>query len=205
MALRSSLFEAPAAAVTKIAGGPSDALTRWRRTSFDGANFDERAIRSGAATTDGKPANEGAPSPTWLAVMAIRLFPMTDGPRTAATAGWQRVRLYPAYTRRSLVWPAWQPPLAAAAIRTLLTHPALQLSESSGQVTYSRRSSDQLRGLGVTAVFGASRGTRSQGDGPARAGAPHLVRLTSSCSCVARGPAELPQLRTVRCRSLACR
>jgi hypothetical protein len=167
MSLRVSLFEKTMEAVRRVEG-PGDALTGWRRTGpklkYDGANFDERAKRDAGVTTWGDPANQGAPSPTWLATMGIRFFPVTDDGSTIATAGWQRVRLYPGYTRRSLIWPIWEPLLDAPAIRTLLTHSALEVIDNRGDVKIVR--SRGLEALGITSVFGSSRRTLSQGDGP---------------------------------------
>lgn len=171
MAMRTSIFEKTMEAVDKV-GGPGDALTGWRRTSYDGANFDERAKRDAGVTTYGKPANQGAPSPTWLAAIGMRFFPMTDDGRSIATVGWQGIRLYPPpYTTRSLIWPLWEPMLNPAAVRTLLAHPALLLSSSGEHVAPARPG--VLAALGVTHVFGASRRTLSKGDGPL--GPPRLI------------------------------
>jgi hypothetical protein len=164
MTMRTSIFEKTMAAVEAI-DGPGDALTGWRRVSYDGANFDERAKRDAGVTTSGEPDNRGAPSPTWLAAMGMRFFPMTDDGRGTATVGWQRVRLYPGYTTRSLIWPIWQPPLDPVAVRTLLAHPALRLEVSSGTDPAPARPRD-LAALGVTHLFGSSRRTLQQGDGP---------------------------------------
>ena len=165
MSLRGSLFDATVKAV-EAAGGPADALTRWRRVAFDGANFDDRAKRDAAVTTTGEASNRAAPSATWLAVMAIRMFPMTDDGRTTRTVGWQRVRLYRGFTYRSLVWPIWSMPLDSAGVRTLLAHPLLQLEGPPDAPHVARFAEDQLRALGITAVFGSSRRTLQQGDGP---------------------------------------
>ncbi len=167
MSLRGSLFEKTMDAVREV-GGPADALTGWRRTGagfdYDGANFDERAKRDAGVTTRGKAANQGAPSPTWLAMMGIRFFPLVDDGSAITTVGWQRFRLYPGYTRRSLIWPIWELALDPVAIRTLLAHPVLGLKESRGSVIVAR--SRRLEALGITGVFGSSRRTLSQGDGP---------------------------------------
>lgn len=167
MSLRASLFEKTMKAVRDVAG-PEDALIGWRRTDpklkYDGANFDERAKRDAGVTTWGEAANQGAPSPTWLATMGLRFFPVTDDGAKATTVGWQRVRLYPGYTHRSLIWPIWGPALDPPAIRTLLAHPALEVIENRGDVKMVR--SRGLEALGVTGVFGSSRRTLSQGDGP---------------------------------------
>lgn len=165
MSLRVSIFEKTMGAVHAV-DGPSDALKTWRRTGYDGANFDDRAKRDAGVTTSGKADNQGAPSPTWLAAMGMRFFAMTDDGNQVRTVGWQRVRMYEGFTYRSLVWPAWTPLLGPAALRTLLAHPALQLTVDDGQPKLPIRNQTQLHGLGVTAVFGASRRTLQQGDGP---------------------------------------
>ncbi|MGI8517050.1 MAG: type I-G CRISPR-associated protein, Cas3-extension family [Acidimicrobiia bacterium] len=166
MTLRSSILDAPQKGVQQL-GGPSDALTGWQRVAFDGANYDHRAVRDGAIATNGTAANRGAPSPTWLAVMGLSFFPMVDTPSGAKTVGWQRIRLYDGYTNRSIIWPIWSPPLDAASTRVLLAHQSLQLD---GPRPLRRDSAfpvvSELRGLGVFSLFGSSRRTRSQGDGP---------------------------------------
>lgn len=164
MTLRGSLFDLVAQGVRGI-DGPADALSRWRRTpAFKGANFDHRAVRDAVTSPNGEASNLGAPSPTWLAVMAIRLFPMVERGRQALTVGWQPVRLSAGATARSLVWPTWSPALDAAAVAVLLAHPALRLLRSGSEWRPSHP--DQLEGLGVHGVFGSSRRTLSQGDGP---------------------------------------
>jgi hypothetical protein len=164
MTMRTSIFEKTMDAVEAV-GGPGDALTGWHRAPYDGANFDERAKRDAGTTTFGQPDNRGAPSPTWLAAMGIRFFPMTDDGRGTAAVGWQKVRLYSGYTTRSLIWPIWQPPLDPVAVRTLLAHPALRLEVSSGRDPAPARP-QELSALGVVYLFGASRRTLTQGDGP---------------------------------------
>lgn len=169
MSLRNSLFDATGDALRRIAikgDAPTDALVRWRRTEFDGGNFDDRAKRDAAVTTTGSPDNRAAPSPTWLAVMGICMFPMTDAGSAASTVGWQRVRLYPGFTRRSLVWPIWTMPLNPQAVRTVLAHPLLALEGPADDPRLPRSAGAQLSALGIQGVFGASRRTATQGDGP---------------------------------------
>lgn len=166
MNLRSALFAFPLDEARRVASGPIDALTGWvRRNGYSGGNFDSRALRDGAVTTDGRPQNQGAPSPTWLAGMAIRYFPLVDDGRESITLGWHRVALYPRYTLRSLIWPVWRELLEPASVRALLAHPALAVTEEARYDLRPARPAD-LRGLGVFALFGASRRTLSQGDGP---------------------------------------
>jgi hypothetical protein len=97
--------------------------------------------------------------------MAIRFFPMADDGRETAAVGWQRVALYPGYTRRSLVWPVWRPALDPCAIRALLAHPALAVEERE-RYEVAALHPGHLDGLGVFGLFGASRRTLTQGDGP---------------------------------------
>lgn len=163
MTMRGSIFDSAVRGVEQVEG-PGDALTGWRRTAYDGANFDERSKRDGAVTTDGQADNRGAPSPTWLAAMAIRLFPVVDRGTAADAVGWMRVRLYQGYTARSLIWPIWSEALGPPEVRTLLAHPATRPTgrRREGFSFHDR----QLEGLGVTGVYGSSRRTLTQGDGP---------------------------------------
>ncbi len=154
---------------TARVGGPSDALTGWRRADgYQGANLDERAVRTAEFSTDGKPSTYGAPSPTWLALLAMRLFPVADDGRRPRTTGWLPVSLYPGYTRRSLVWPTWEEPLDAAAIRAICATSALNELAGDRDHLEAQLASNAatLRGLGIGAVFGASRRTADQADGP---------------------------------------
>lgn len=169
MSLRNSLFDASTEALCRLArtgDAPTDALIRWRRVKFDGGNFDDRAKRDAAVTTTGSSDNRAAPSPTWLAVMGICMFPMTDSGSSVPTVGWQRVRLYPGFTRRSLVWPTWTMPLDPQAVRTALAHPLLALEGPADDPRLPRSAGAQLSALGIQGVFGASRRTATQGDGP---------------------------------------
>lgn len=160
MAMRTSIFDKTMQKVEEV-DGPADALVAWRRTSFDAANFEERAKRDAGVTTWGSADNQGAPSPTWLAAMGMRYFPLSERTASLDAVGWQPVALYPGYTKRSLVWPAWSELLEPAAVRVLLAHPALRLGADQ-----KPRRPNMLAGLGVTALFGSSRRTLSQGDGP---------------------------------------
>lgn len=163
MAMRTSIFEKTMTAVERV-GGPGDALTGWRRISYDGANFDERAKRDAGVTTSGEPDNQGAPSATWLAAMGMRFFCVTDDGRRTATVGWQHIRMYRGYTKRSLIWPVWGWALEPAAVRLLLAHPAMRLHADGNRVEPDKPR--ELQALGVTHVFGSSRRTLAQGDGP---------------------------------------
>lgn len=165
MKLRSSIFEFTMKEVKSV-DGPGDAVTHWTRSrGYAAANFDGRALRDGSITTTGGSENQGAPSPTWLATMAIRYFPLVDKSREAGVVAWQRFALYPGYTQRSLVWPVWRPALDPPAVRALLAHPALATAERGRYDVVARRPRE-LEALDVSGLFGASRRTLSQGDGP---------------------------------------
>jgi hypothetical protein len=169
MKFRDSYFDQATACLLdakKLPGAPLDAFTGWQRLQgYTGANLDYRGIRDAVVGTDGKPSNAAAPSPTWLALMGIRMFPMAESREDVRAAGWQSVRVDADGTRRSLVWPVWREPLDAPAIRALINHPALLL-QAGRRGRLVPAGARALAGLGVTAVFGASRRTRTQGDGP---------------------------------------
>jgi len=57
-------------------------------------------------------------------------------------------------------------PLDAPAVRTLLAHPVLRLTPPADDPRLQRGAGRELAALGVSAIFGASRRTLSQGDGP---------------------------------------
>jgi hypothetical protein len=161
-------FDNAIKATSKI-GGPKDALGSWRRVEgFQGANLDARAVRTAEFRTDGQPSKYGAPSPTWLALVGTRLFPITDDGRRARTTAWLDIRLYAGFTHRSLIWPTWESVLDAAAVRVLLTTETLNAAIGSRTELEARlrANASVLRGLGVTAVFGSCRRTADKGDGP---------------------------------------
>lgn len=165
MKFRDSYYDQACRYVAATPGMPEDAFVGWiRLEGYTGANLDARAIREAQVSTAGVPSNAGAPSPTWLAVMAIRFFPLADDGRLR-TAGWQEVQLYSGATRRSLVWPVWRPPLDAPSVRVLLNHPDLAV-QVPNRGTPRVAGGARLRALGITGVYGSSRRTRTQGDGP---------------------------------------
>lgn len=166
MKFRDSYFDQARREIVRRAaeGLPGDALVSWTRVEdYTGANLDERAIRDAVISSRGKPNNAGAPSPTWLALMGVRFFPMADDGRLM-TVAWQDLQLYSDATRRSLLWATWRQPLDASAVRTLVAHPDLRLL--AGDRHFRPVNPLHLEGLGVTAIYGASRRTRTQGDGP---------------------------------------
>jgi hypothetical protein len=98
----------------------------------------------------------------------MRMFPVVDDGTTATVACWLRLALYPGYTRRTLTWPVWGELLDAPATRVILSLSALQpdASRRNQLEEHLETVGDELRALGVLAVFGSSRRTRTQGDGP---------------------------------------
>jgi hypothetical protein len=197
MKFRDSIFDQACRHVAMTDGMPEDAFTgwirvdwQWKRSSsnkrgsadvstgwkqdptngYTGAKLDSRAIRGSETSTAGEPRNAGAPSPTWLAAMAFRMFPLTDDGGSIRTAGWQqpyRPKQEPAWPRGAFVWPVWRLPLGPEAVRVVLNHPSLSLVVDHGQKNRLRLAGESyLRALGVYRVFASPRLTEKRGDGP---------------------------------------
>lgn len=126
------------------------ALSRWRRTDATGAYLDHRAIRDAyiGQHTKGQMPNHGEPGATWLALMAMPWFPVVATERGPVTTGWFPRRRG---KRPGFFWPVWTPTLDSAAIRVLLSHPAVRKV-----VAGEDRGADRLPSV-VAAVFAASR------------------------------------------------
>lgn len=84
-----------------------------------------------------------------LAYTALANFPCTATSRGHATSGWLRTRDSMAFT-----WPIWRTPLTHAAIRSLLSIPALAGHDGAASKTQSRT---ELLMRGVDAIFSARR------------------------------------------------
>lgn len=136
------------------------ALSRWRRTDATGAYLDYRAIRDAyiGQHTKGQMPNHGEPGATWLALMAMPLFPVVATERGPVTTGWLPRRHG---KRPELSWPVWTPTLDSAAVQVLLSHPVVRRVAAGDQ-----KSAGRLPSV-VAAVFAASRlpGPKSV-DGP---------------------------------------
>lgn len=133
----------------------AEALRSWRRVEkFSGEYLDHRVIRSATDTTEGRSLEAGVPGATWLALMAMPWFPVGGDGKQRVNAGWRTIgppkRLY-------FVWPLWNPRLDGAAVRAVVSHPAIE-SESVGSGLRLRASvSAQLAALGIFAVMAARR------------------------------------------------
>lgn len=140
------------------------ALVGWRRVpGFAGANLDHRAERDSAATPDAEVKNLGVPGATWLALMSVPQMRLTgDGTYQRATL-FQR----PARGRETMVWPLWRRPLAVAAVRALIEHPATRLSrDKDGTLGLDSRSKRGLAALDVDALAWAQRRHLGKSAGP---------------------------------------
>lgn len=123
-----------------------EALTGWVRTDGEtGANLDGRALRDAVAGAAGIAVNAAVVGATWLALMAVPMFPQVSGPKARAV-GWEA----PRRSKPALRWPVWTQPLDRASVSVLLGHPALdELGPAPGNRS--------LEALGVVAVCRSSR------------------------------------------------
>lgn len=100
------------------------ALVAWRRVpGVTGEYLDHHVLGSATDRSDGQSVEIGVPGATWLALMALPLFPAWGDGASIFAGGWQRVG-----RRRILAWPAWRAPLDLAAAKALTTHPGLRLT-----------------------------------------------------------------------------
>lgn len=149
----STMLSKPLSLVRKDIGLLREALSSWQRANgVTGEYLDHRVLRSAADTPEGASNEAGVPGATWLALMALPWLPVRGSAGEALASGWQvRSRQRPV-----MVWPLWRDDLPVSAVRTLITHPALRISQAS-------RSEDgvvnaaNLRPLSVFTVCGASR------------------------------------------------
>lgn len=158
MTLAGSLAE-PLRIVAREPGHIAAAFTGWHRApGFTGANLDARALRDAGVEPTGKPANRGAPGPTWLALEGLAVG-RTAGPRDSVPAVlWQRrASSERGHRAMAMVWPTWTPPLDLDAVRVLLEHPAMRL----GTVDKPER-----HRLGIAAIWRSERMSLSNSDGP---------------------------------------
>lgn len=138
------------------------AFTRWRRIrGFTGANLDHRAVRDAGVEPSGKPANWGAPGPTWLGLEGMGMARVGGRREPVPCVLWQR---RPPGQRgvkaMAMVRPTWSPRLDPDGVRTLLEHPDLVL------VAPDKRADDRRRELGITGLWRSERMGLSKSDGP---------------------------------------
>lgn len=148
----STMFDKPLQLVRDNPDLIREALMSWRRhDGVTGEYLDHRVIRSAADTTVGESTEAGVPGATWLALMALPWLPVTGVSGEAVTTGWQ-----PRRRRRAVfVWPLWKDPLPSAAVRSLLSHPELAITEKEDRTLSIKLS--KLSPLTVFAVYGAER------------------------------------------------
>lgn len=101
-----------------------EAFAGWHRVDHcTGEYLDHHVLRDAADSTTGKSIERGVPGATWLALMALPLFPVTgDSSGRRRGTGWQRIA-----NREVMRWPLWRTPLDLHAVRCLIDHPALSL------------------------------------------------------------------------------
>ncbi|MGH9172410.1 MAG: type I-G CRISPR-associated protein, Cas3-extension family [Acidimicrobiales bacterium] len=148
-------------------GHVASAFTRWRRVGgFTGANLDQRALRDAGVEPSGKPANRGAPGPTWLALQGLVLARLSARGDPVPSVLWQR-RNRGERGRRALgmVWPTWSRPVDMCAVRALLDHPDLSTRLLHSEIGH-KALDQRRRELGLTGLWRSERLGLSQSDGP---------------------------------------
>lgn len=144
------LYRDHLAAVVNELGLLGEALTGWRRRPGEtGGNLDSRALNDAASATSGKAENSAVVGASWLALMAVPLFPQVSGRRPRAV-GWELAKGGPC-----LRWPIWTAPLDRPAVEVLLSHPALEPPDPrrhDDPPTVRSPLPSKLRILGVEAI-----------------------------------------------------
>jgi hypothetical protein len=152
----------------------SEALHGWvRRDGVTGHYFDQRAIRDEfvGMHTSGQMKNAGVPGASWLALMALPMFPVRTNDRLkAATVAFRKRPRQPG----RLVWPIWSSPLDITGVRALLDHPDLQRLGRDHEAEAAWMTTRRLRNLGVSAMYVSERQPGPQG-GDAALGASQLL------------------------------
>lgn len=142
--------------IKAIQGNPGQiltALTGWQRVEgFTSANLDPNDLGDAHMVTTAKPARQGVPGATWLALHGLLTTRLTGDGRRDQTTSW-----YNTAGETGLIWPAWQPALTTTATTVLLEHPLLRTT---------RPDPTKLRNLGVTAIYTSTRARTSKGFGP---------------------------------------
>ncbi|MFF9853432.1 type I-G CRISPR-associated protein, Cas3-extension family [Streptomyces litmocidini] len=138
------------------------ALTQWERVDdYAGANLDHLSTGDAHMVSHGKPAQQGVPGATWLALHCFVSFRLTGNNNRPHVASWDT-------THNAFIWPIWQPPHSTTALTALLEHPDIR----AGQPDAAR-----LRNLGVIALYTAPRTRLSHGDGPLEPGRRIVPRI----------------------------
>jgi hypothetical protein len=164
-------FAEPLKIVATKPGHIQAAFTRWRRVEFTGANLDLRALRDAGVEPGGKPANRGAPGPTWLGLEGIGLARVAARYDPTPSVLWRRRGRHERGRAVAMAWPTWSPLLGPEAVRVLVEHPdlasdGLPSMTPNAQAQARRALSSRRRELGVTALWRAERSGLSNSDGP---------------------------------------
>lgn len=148
------LFRDALGKVVKRPAVLTEALLGWRRVNGTGANLDSRALVDAVDATGGEATNRHVPGATWLALQSAPWFTQVGDGVTGESVGWR----YPPGGAR-LRYPVWTPLLAPAAVRVVLSHPAVrwQAPTQPTQRARARRAAEQRRALGVCALYEARR------------------------------------------------
>lgn len=154
------LFRDSLADVIRRPAALTEALEGWRRVEGAGANLDSRALVDAADAAGGKPANRHVPGATWLALQAAPWFTQVGDGVTGDAVCWS----YPRGGAR-LRYPVWRPLLTPAAVRVVLSHPAVR-RQPAAEGSKARRAVEQRRALGVCALYEARRRALSKSAGP---------------------------------------
>lgn len=142
-------------------GALEEALAGWRRVDdYSGEYLDHNVLRDAADSLTGKSVERGIPGATWLALMALPMLPVTgDIAGRRRGTGWQNQGRQPI-----MRWPLWHATLDIHAIRSLIDHPALTLTDDGALTTPNN---DRLNRLHVFAIGTATRmripGRKSEG------------------------------------------
>lgn len=140
----------------------AETLVGWRRIPGTGANLDGRALIDAAAAARGEPANRYAPGPTWLALQSAPWFTQVGDGVAGEAVGWR----YPSGGAR-LRYPVWTSLLGPAAVRVVLSHPAVRWQGPAQLTQRARaRAAQERRTLGVCALYEARRRALGNSAGP---------------------------------------
>ena len=134
-----------------------EALSGWRRVDgFIGAYLDPRAdVDKATAAGRRAPPKRGVPGATWLALMALPLFPVRASDRfLAETVGWRANRATP----KGFQWPVWGRELSVASVTALIDHRVVANASPGSSDDVS------LIALGVNAVFRSVRVSAGNND-----------------------------------------
>lgn len=154
------LYRDALADIVKRPAALAEALSGWRRVKGTGANLDSRALVDAAEAAGGKAANRHVPGATWLALQSAPWFTQVGDGVAGEAVAWR----YPPGGAR-LRYPVWIPLLGPAAVRVVLSHPAVHYQPTDSPAA-SHLAVQQRQALGVCALYEARRRALSKSAGP---------------------------------------